>query len=168
VAAQTGINSFFINYATEHAGISAREASVWLSFGGMGLFMAGRMGGSWLMRFVRSEKVLAGCAVGAVASMLGVIFLPGEVGWYCFMLCFFCESVMFPTIFSLAIRKVGSDTKRASSFLIMSIVGGAIAPILMGMIADSYSMAVAFVVPLVCFVEILWFAVRYRKLQNVC
>ena len=168
VAAQTGINSFFINYATEHASISAREASVWLSFGGMGLFMAGRMGGSWLMRFVRSEKVLAGCAVGAVASMLGVIFLPGEVGWYCFLLCFFCESVMFPTIFSLAIRKVGSDTKRASSFLIMSIVGGAIAPILMGMIADSYSMAVAFVVPLVCFVEILWFAVRYRKLQNVC
>ena len=58
VAAQTGINSFFINYATENAGVSAQEASVWLSFGGMGLFMAGRMGGSWLMRFVKGEKVL--------------------------------------------------------------------------------------------------------------
>lgn len=56
VAAQTGINSFFINYATENAGVSAQEASVWLSFGGMGLFMAGRMGGSWLMRFVKGKK----------------------------------------------------------------------------------------------------------------
>lgn len=73
---------------------------------------------------------------------------------------------MFPTIFSLAIRKVGRDTKRASSFLIMSIVGGAIAPILMGIIADSQSMAAAFVVPLGCFVEILWFAVRYSRLQK--
>lgn len=56
VAAQTGINSFFINYATENAGVSAHKASVWLSFGGMGLFMAGRMGGSWLMRFVKEKR----------------------------------------------------------------------------------------------------------------
>lgn len=56
VAAQTGINSFFINYATENAGVTAQTASVWLSFGGMGLFMLGRMGGSWLMRFVKGER----------------------------------------------------------------------------------------------------------------
>lgn len=165
VAAQTGINSFFINYATETAGISAHEASVWLSFGGMGLFMAGRMGGSWMMRSVRAEKVLTACAVGAVASMAAVILLPGKAGWYGLLCCFLCESIMFPTIFALALRKTGSNTKRASSFLIMSIVGGAIAPILMGIIADTSSMAAGFSVPLVCFVVIAMYAYRYKSLR---
>ena len=165
VAAQTGINSFFINYATETAGISAHEASVWLSFGGMGLFMAGRMGGSWLMRSVRAEKVLTACAVGAVASMAAVILLPGKAGWYGLLCCFLCESIMFPTIFALALRKTGSNTKRASSFLIMSIVGGAIAPVLMGAIADANSMAAGFSVPLVCFVVIAVYAYRYKSLR---
>lgn len=165
VAAQTGINSFFINYATETAGISAHEASVWLSFGGMGLFMAGRMGGSWLMRSVRAEKVLTACAVGAVASMVAVILLPGKAGWYGLLCCFLCESIMFPTIFALALRKTGSNTKRASSFLIMSIVGGAIAPVLMGAIADTSSMAAGFSVPLVCFVVIAVYAYRYKSLR---
>lgn len=164
VAAQTGINSFFINYATENAGVTAQTASVWLSFGGMGLFMLGRMGGSWLMRFVKGEKVLAACAAGALICMAAVIFLPGKVGWYFLLLCFLCESIMFPTIFSLSLRHVGSQTKQASSYLIMSIVGGAIAPMLMGLIADHVSMAVGFIVPLVCFAEILEFAFRYRKL----
>lgn len=116
VAAQTGINSFFINYATEAAGVSAHEASVWLSFGGMGLFMAGRMGGSWIMRAIRAEKVLTGCALGAAASMTAVILLPGKVGWYCLLLCFLCESVMFPTIFALALRKVGGHKKGLHRF----------------------------------------------------
>lgn len=165
VAAQTGINSFFINYATETAGISAHEASVWLSFGGMGLFMAGRMGGSWLMRSVRAEKVLTACAVGAVASMAAVILLPGKAGWYGLLCCFLCESIMFPTIFALALRKTGSHTKRASSFLIMSIVGGAIAPVLMGAIADTSSMAAGFSVPLVCFVVIAVYAYRYKAIS---
>lgn len=164
VAAQTGINSFFINYATENAGISAQKASVWLSFGGMGLFMAGRMGGSWIMRFVKGEKVLAACAAGALICMVAVILLPGTIGGYFLLLCFLCESIMFPTIFSLSLRHVGTHTKQASSYLIMSIVGGAIAPMLMGFIADHVSMAVGFIVPLVCFAEILWFAARYRKL----
>lgn len=166
VAAQTGINSFFINYATEHVGLTEREASVWLSFGGMGLFMGGRMAGSWLMRFVRGEKVLTACAAGALVCMAVVILMPGSMGWYFLLLCFLCESIMFPTIFSLSLRHVGTHTKQASSYLVMSIVGGAIAPVLMGFIADEDSMAAGFVVPLACFAEILWFATRYRKLAR--
>ena len=61
-------------------------------------------------------------------------------------------------------QRAGTQTKQASSYLIMSIVGGAIAPVLMGFIADEDSMATGFIVPLVCFAEILWFAARYRKL----
>ena len=166
VAAQTGINSFFINYATEHVGLTEREASVWLSFGGMGLFMGGRMAGSWLMRFVRGERVLTACAAGALVCMAVVILMPGSIGWYFLLLCFLCESIMFPTIFSLSLRHVGVHTKQASSYLVMSIVGGAIAPVLMGFIADEDSMASGFIVPLACFAEILWFATRYRKLAR--
>lgn len=160
VAAQTGINSFFINYVTEHAGVSNVNASLLLGFGGMGLFMAGRMGGSWLMLRVRAERVLLYCAIGATLAMAVLLSGAGVVGVAAFMLCYLCESIMFPTIFALALKGVGQHTKQASSFLIMSIVGGAIAPVLMGAIADHVSMAMAFVVPLCCFVVIAGYAAR--------
>lgn len=163
VAAQTGINSFFINYVTEHASVSNVNASLLLGFGGMGLFMAGRMGGSWLMLRVRAERVLLYCAVGATLAMAVQLSGAGVAGVAAFMLCYLCESIMFPTIFALALKGVGQHTKRASSFLIMSIVGGAIAPVLMGLIADHASMAMAFIVPLCCFVVIAAYAARFAR-----
>ena len=164
VAAQTGINSFFINYATENAGISAHEASIWLSFVGMGLFTVGRMGGSWIMSRILAEKVLIVCGLGASIAMISAICTSGMLGVSSFFLCFLCESIMFPTIFALAIKGLGEQTKRASSFLIMSIVGGAIAPVLMGYIADTVSMSMAFFIPLGCFLFILGFGISYKKL----
>jgi len=156
VAAQTGLNSFFINYATENAGISANTASILLGFGCMGLFMFGRMGGSWLMGSMRSETLLGICAVGATLSMTVILFAPGMGGILALLLCYLCESIMFPTIFALAIRGVGQHTKKASSYLIMSIVGGAVAPLLMGWIADSTGdMRPAFIIPLVCYAVIM-------------
>lgn len=163
VAAQTGINSFFINYVTEHASVSNVNASLLLGFGGMGLFMAGRMGGSWLMLRVRAERVLLYCAVGATLAMSVLLSGAGVAGVAAFMLCYLCESIMFPTIFALALKGGGQHTKRASSFLIMSIVGGAIAPVLMGLIADHASMAMAFIVPLCCFVVIAAYAARFAR-----
>lgn len=163
VAAQTGINSFFINYVTEHASVSNVNASLLLGFGGMGLFMAGRMGGSWLMLRVRAERVLLYCAVGATLAMAVLLSGAGVAGVAAFMLCYLCESIMFPTIFALALKGVDQHTKRASSFLIMSIVGGAIAPVLMGLIADHASMAMAFIVPLCCFVVIAAYAARFAR-----
>lgn len=163
VAAQTGINSFFINYVTEHASVSNVNASLLLGFGGMGLFMVGRMGGSWLMLRVRAERVLLYCAVGATLAMAVLLSGAGMAGVAAFMLCYLCESIMFPTIFALALKGVGQHTKRASSFLIMSIVGGAIAPVLMGLIADHASMAMAFIVPLCCFVVIAAYAARLAR-----
>lgn len=163
VAAQTGINSFFINYVTEHASVSNVNASLLLGFGGMGLFMVGRMGGSWLMLRVRAERVLLYCAVGATLAMAVLLSGAGVAGVAAFMLCYLCESIMFPTIFALALKGVGQHTKRASSFLIMSIVGGAIASVLMGLIADYASMAMAFIVPLCCFVVIAAYAARFAR-----
>ena len=164
VAAQTGLNSFFINYATENADVNAQTAAVLLGFGCMGLFMLGRMGGSWLMSMVRSERVLAACGVGAVAAMAVILFCPGSWGIAALLVCYLCESIMFPTIFALAIKGVGRHTKQASSYLIMSIVGGAVAPLLMGLIADTTGdMRPAFTVPMVCYAVITAYAVYLSR-----
>lgn len=164
VAAQTGLNSFFINYATENADVNAQTAAVLLGFGCMGLFMLGRMGGSWLMSLVRSERVLAACGVGAALTMAVILFCPGSWGIAALLVCYLCESIMFPTIFALAIKGVGRHTKQASSYLIMSIVGGAVAPLLMGLIADTTGdMRPAFTVPMVCYAVITAYAVYLSR-----
>lgn len=163
VAAQTGINSFFINYVTETSPtISNDTAAMLLGYGGMGLFMVGRMGGGWIMARIWAERVLLACAIGATCAMGVLLTGAGVWGIVAFFVCYLCESIMFPTIFSLSLRGMGHHTKLASSLLIMCIVGGAIAPVVMGAIADSQSMSLAFIVPLLCFVFISVYAARLR------
>ena len=162
VAAQTGVNSFFINYATEHIAITDSMAATLLSFGGMGLFMLGRLGGSWAMGRIRAERLLAILAIIATLATSAVVLAPGGLGFAALLVVYLCESIMFPTIFALALRGLGAHTKIASSLLIMSIVGGAVAPLLMGIVADGHSMALGFVVPLVCFVVIAAYAFSRR------
>ena len=162
VAAQTGVNSFFINYATEHIAITDSVAATLLSFGGMGLFMLGRLGGSWAMGRIRAERLLAILAIIATLATSAVVLAPGGLGFAALLVVYLCESIMFPTIFALALRGLGAHTKIASSLLIMSIVGGAVAPLLMGIVADGHSMALGFVVPLVCFVVIAAYAISRR------
>ncbi len=162
VAAQTGVNSFFINYATEHIAITDSMAATLLSFGGMGLFMLGRLGGSWAMGRIRAERLLAILSIIATLATSAVVLAPGGLGFAALLVVYLCESIMFPTIFALALRGLGAHTKIASSLLIMSIVGGAVAPLLMGIVADGHSMALGFVVPLVCFVVIAAYAISRR------
>lgn len=154
VAAQTGINSFFINYVVEEGDVTNAVAALMLSFGRMGFFLCGRISGFLLMKRIRPEKLLIGCALGAIFAMSLVIFVRGVPGMGAIMVCSLCESIMFPTIFAFALRGLGRYTKTASSYLIMCIVGGAVAPVLMGMIADTWCMAWGFLVPLCCFVYI--------------
>ena len=163
VAAQTGINSFFINYVTETSGLSNAQAALCLSFGGMGLFMAGRMGGSWLMGLVRAERLLLGCALGAAAAMGVLLTGQGTAGIAAFFVCYLCESIMFPTIFALALRGAEDRREWASSLLIMCIVGGAVSPVAMGAIADAGHIAQAFSVPLLCFTGIALYALRLLR-----
>ena len=154
VAAQTGINSFFINYVVEEGDVTNAVAALMLSFGRMGFFLCGRISGFLLMKRIRPAKLLIGCALGAIFAMSLVIFVRGVPGMGAIMVCSLCESIMFPTIFAFALRGLGRHTKTASSYLIMCIVGGAVAPVLMGMIADTWCMAWGFLVPLCCFVYI--------------
>lgn len=162
VAAQTGINSFFINYATEHIAITDSTAATLLSFGGMGLFMLGRLGGSWAMGQIRAERLLAILAIIATLATSVVVFVPNTLGFIALLVVYLCESIMFPTLFALALRGLGAHTKIASSLLIMSIVGGAVAPLLMGIVADGHSTALGFIIPLICFIVIAAYAVTRR------
>lgn len=161
VAAQTGVNSFFINYMTEAADISKKTAANWLAFGGMGLFVVGRLSGSWMMSFLSPRRLLGVYALLATLATCCIVMGMGRMTMIAFFVVYLTESIMFPTIFSLALGKSAGQTKLASSILIMTIVGGAIAPVLMGWIADmSGSMALAFVVPLVCYAYIALYSLR--------
>lgn len=164
VAAQTGVNSFFINYAVDNIGVHNQDASLLLAFGGMGLFFIGRLVGGVMMNYIRPQHVLLFCALLATVSTGIVVTYTGMVSLVAFFLLYLGESIMFPTIFSLALRDAGTQTKLGSSLLIMTIVGGAVAPILMGYIADTTSsMSTAFIVPLVCYVCISLYAVTRLK-----
>lgn len=165
VAAQTGINSFFINYVTEEIpSLTNQQAAQILGFGGMGLFWLGRFSGSTIfMRIVKPNKLLAFYALANVITMSLVVAGLGWVSVIALFSTYFFMSVMFPTIFALGIKGMGPLTKKASSILVMSIVGGAIIPVIMGRIADVSTMALGFIVPLVCFAFIVFYGIRGYK-----
>jgi MFS transporter, FHS family, L-fucose permease len=168
VAAQTGVNSFFINYVTEEIpSVTNQQAAQILGIGGFGLFWLGRFTGSTLfMRIVRPNRLLAFYALVNVITMSLVV---GGLGWISVIALFstyFFMSVMFPTIFALGIKGLGPLTKKASSLLVMSIVGGAIIPVIMGRIADVSTMALGFIVPLVCFAFIVYYGLNGYKVRN--
>jgi MFS transporter, FHS family, L-fucose permease len=192
VAAQTGINSFFINYVTEifqtvsegkilgdgiinkvigwvaaanpdiksQQAIFNTTAGILLSLAGMGLFMAGRFLGSLFMSWFKPRNLLTVYALICVLLMAIVISGVGAVAIIALCLTYFFMSIMFPAIFALGLKNMGNHTKRASSFLVMAIVGGAICPYFMGMIADHYTMRLGFVLPLFCFAFIVYYGIR--------
>ena len=165
VAAQTGIFSFFVNYVLENdPSVTKMQASTWLGAFGFGLFMFGRLCGSAVISQSKPHRVLATyAAINVVLS--AVVMGGGKPGLFALFGTFFFMSVMFPTIFALGIRGLGDYTKLGSSLIVMSIVGGAIAPPFMGHIADVHSMRVGMVVPLVCFVFIALYGAVWRKLE---
>lgn len=158
--AEISINSFFINYVTDKQWMSSRDASIILSFGGLGLFMVGRFVGSWIMSHVRAEKMLFWCATGTVCTTLVVLLDAGHMSLAALLCGYAFEAIMFPTIFALSLKGLGSHTKRASSFLMMSPVGGAVGPLFMGWIGDHAAMHLAFFVPLVGY-AVVWMFARY-------
>jgi MFS transporter, FHS family, L-fucose permease len=165
VAAQTGIFSFFVNYVIENdPGVTREKAALWLGAIGFVLFAAGRLCGSAVISQMKPHRVLAAYAAVNVV-LTAVVMGGGKPGLFALFGTFFFMSVMFPTIFALGIRGLGDYTKLGSSLIVMSIVGGAIAPPFMGHIADKHSMRVGMVVPLICFVFIAIYGVMWQKLE---
>ena len=165
VAAQTGIFSFCVNYVLENdPGVTRLQASKWLGMIGFGLFMIGRLCGSAVISQFRPDRVLALYAATNVV-LVAITMGGGKVGLCAMFASFFFMSIGFPTIFALGIRGLGEHTKLASSLIVMSIVGGAIAPPFMGHIADRHSMRSGFVVPLVCFLFVSLYGLAWRRLH---
>ena len=166
VAAQTGVFSFFVNFVTDpslNPHFDNKTAALMLGMGGMGLFMVGRVSGSWMMSFIKPTKILA------FYSLMCCLLLPlvslgfGWVSIIALFLIFFFMSIMFPTIFALGIKDLGEKTKKGASFIVMAIVGGAIFPMFMGWIADISSMSVGFFAPIPLFAFILFYALNGHK-----
>ncbi len=163
VAAQVGIAALFINYCTEkNIGIDNARAAFLLS-GSLVLFTAGRFAGTALMKVIAPHKLLALYAFINIGLCFVVITVPGMISVYSLMAIFFFESIMFPTIFALGIKNLGIYTKKGASYIIMSIVGGALVPLVMGALAQSHSTPFSYIVPLICFVFVFAFAVYGYK-----
>ena len=163
--AEISINSFFINYVVDDGWMNALDAAKLLSVAGLGLFMCGRFLGSWIMRFVRAEKFLLICAVGTVASTALVVLNLGIVSFVSLILIYLFEAIMFPTIFAISLRGLGNHTKRASSYLMMTPIGGAVGPLMMGYVGDITSMSFSFIVPLISYAVVLLYALKVVRIR---
>jgi FHS family L-fucose permease-like MFS transporter len=189
VAAQCGIFAYFINYMTSQVpavpdswksgsfdtwfevhknglmGLSDAGAAKLASFGFF-CFLAGRFIGAWLLKKYPAHKILAIFAGAAGLCSLLVFFKLGWLSAGALFLTYFFMSIMFPTIFSLGIHGLGARAKKASSFIVMAIMGGAIMPKLMGHIGDVRGMSFAFIVPIACFVWVACYGLFWAKLSG--
>jgi fucose permease len=146
-------------------GVTNQFAAKLASFGFF-CFLLGRVTGAALLRKVSAHKMLGLYSV-INALLCFVVFL--KLGWLsvvCVFLSYFFMSITFPTIFALGIFGLGARAKRASSYIVMAIVGGALLPKLMGAVADHYNMSRGFIVPLVCFVFIAFYGYGWPKLSG--
>jgi FHS family L-fucose permease-like MFS transporter len=157
VGAQVCVMSLFVLYATKAADISDVRASDILFICGLA-FLAGRFIGTFLMKYIRPNRLLTIYAIINTLLCLVAILAHGMITVYAVILIYFFMSIMFPTIFALGIKDLGGDTEYGSSLLIMSIVGGAILPRVFGIISDSTgNIQLGYIVPLVCFVIVAYF-----------
>lgn len=166
VGAQVCVSSFFIRFAGKVAGIEEKSAAYFLSAALLG-FMIGRFFGTFLMKYIAPSRLLAIYAVTNIVLLLIAIFANGYISVYALIGVEFFMSIMFPTIFSLSIQGLGAKTKKASSFLIMSIVGGAIFPLIMGRVSDASTIQLAYSIPALCFLVVFYFAIKNAKVTNI-
>ena len=163
VGAQVGVTSFVIRF-TQHTLPNTPEkvAANFLKWHLIG-FMVGRFAGSAMMKRIAPPKLLGIFAACAFLCTLTAIAGSGAAPVWAVVLLGFFDSIMFPTIFALSVKNLGVYTKLGSALLVMSIIGGAIVPAVMGYISDASSIQRAFVVPLICYANVLYFAVRGYK-----
>lgn len=168
VGAQVCVTSFFVRMAIKGGGIDEKTAGYYLGTIYGVLFLAGRFIGTALTRYFASNKLLTVYAVIAAALCLAAIFGQGNTVIYSLGAMGFFMSIMFPTIFALGLVNLGHETKIGASLLVMAIVGGAVFPFIMGKIIDLYNdnIQAGYVVPLVCFLVIIYFGARGYKVQE--
>jgi len=163
VAAQGGTWAFFINYAVTYMpGMTDARAAVYFSIS-MVLMLAGRVLGTFLMTYLSPNKILA---IYTSGSILFCFLIWQKLGWISLISLMglqFTFSIMFPTIFGLGLKNLNDLREKASSFIVMGVVGGALFPPLMGLVADKKDVAAAYLLPIICYVVILIFALKFSK-----
>nr|WP_240916849.1 sugar MFS transporter [Pseudoalteromonas sp. Z1A8] len=167
VGGEVAIGSFLVNYFGEAhiAGLEEHTAAALISYYWGGA-MVGRFIGSVLLQKIAPSKAIAFNAFSIIALLLITIFTQGDVALYSVLAIGLFNSIMFPTIFSVAIERLGSLTSKGSGWLCLAIVGGALVPLLQGFIADTVNIQQSFFVPMVCYVFIAWYGLNVVRLAN--
>lgn len=167
VGAEVSIGSFLVSYMGESriAGLAPATAAAYVSYY-WGLAMVGRFIGFAVMRRVSPGKTLAFNASCAMALILTSILSQGQVAMWAILGVGLFNSIMFPTIFSMALHRLGKHTGQGSGILCMAIVGGALVPFGQGLMADSLGIQWSFFVPLACYGFILYFGARFAGLYH--
>jgi FHS family L-fucose permease-like MFS transporter len=167
VGGEVSIGSFLINFMGEPsiAGLSPSAAFHYVSYYWGGA-MVGRFIGFAVMRRVSPGKTLAFCAACSIGLILIAIFGAGSVAMWAILAVGLCNSIMFPTIFSMALHRLGKFTGQASGILCMAIVGGALVPTLQGFLADRIGLQWSFFVPAACYLFILYFGLRFAAMYK--
>jgi FHS family L-fucose permease-like MFS transporter len=171
VGAQIMVWTFIIQYA-DHLGINKATAQMY-NIIAMSLNLSGRFIGTYIMKFVNTRRLLTLFGVGASVCTIGAICIEGMIGLYSLILISLFMSIMFPSIYGIALENVDTqDTKLGAAFLVMAIVGGALMPPLQGMIIDLESIGgypavnFSFILPLVCFGIITLYGYRSYKARK--
>ncbi|WP_019026085.1 L-fucose:H+ symporter permease [Colwellia piezophila] len=172
VGAQIMSWTFIIHYGMTSVGLTAAEAQQYNMLA-MGIFLASRFICTLLLGLIRPGRLLLLLALGGITLSFGTIFIGGMTGLYCLVATSACMSLMFPTIYGIALKDTGNDASLASAGLVMAIVGGALMPPLQGILIDGGaliagipSVQTSFVLPMICFVVIAIFGYRAHKIHN--
>ena len=168
VGAQVGVASFVIRFAQySMPGLPEKQAANYLKLHLLG-FMIGRFAGSAIMKRIAASRLLSLFGMSALICLTVLLLGTGVAPMWALVLLGFFHSIMFPTIFALSLKHLGPHTKLGSSLLVMSIIGGAVFPAIMGYISDMSSIRYAFWVPFVCHLYVLYFAARgYRPAHDL-
>jgi FHS family L-fucose permease-like MFS transporter len=163
VGAQVGVASFVIRLTEQvQPGTPDKTAARYLQLHLLG-FMIGRFAGSGLMKYIQAPRLLSIFAAGCLVCASVAVMATGSLPVYAVVALGFFHSIMFPTIFALSIKGLGTYTKLGSSLLVMSIIGGAVLPAAMGYVSDASNIQRALIVPLVCYLYILKFALSFSR-----
>jgi FHS family L-fucose permease-like MFS transporter len=164
VGAEVAIGSFLVNYFKEPniGGLTEAEGARYVSFYWGGA-MIGRFIGTATLRLIRPGKLLAWHALAAAVLVVGTMLFNGQAAMWSIILVGLFNSIMFPTIFTIAIDGLGKHTGQGSGILCMAIVGGALIPVIQGALADRIGIHHCFIIPVLCYLYIAWYGVKGRS-----
>lgn len=168
VGGEVSIGSFLVNFMGEKdvAGLAAATAAGYVSlyWGGA---MVGRFIGFAVMRVVSPGKTLAFNAACSIGLIVTAVYANGAIAMWAILAVGLCNSIMFPTIFSMALHRLGKFTGQASGILCMAIVGGALVPLLQGYMADHVGLRLSFFIPAACYAFILFYGLKFARLYDI-